>query len=187
MKNKHTDSSTYKGIFPEIWVVMDDPNLRNNSRTTGHLVAVNLSGLGQDTPSYRHRWKQPHALFQTIFDILQRLQVFTEGAQRHRSIPSQPVCEFSRLNAVFLVKDVVHFFPADLLVLRVQGKVVQGPGQSTGCGVVALKHKGVHLCPDLHVSQAHTRLVLKEKTTLELQLPLNWQTHFCFQENIDEV
>lgn len=51
--------------------------------------------------------------------------------------------------------------PTPVLVVRVPGQVVQTPGDGAGRGVVTLKHKGVHLVPDLRVRQSVPLTVLQ--------------------------
>lgn len=51
--------------------------------------------------------------------------------------------------------------PTPVLVVRVPGQVVQTPGDGAGRGVVTLKHKGVHLIPDLLIRQSVTLTVLQ--------------------------
>lgn len=51
--------------------------------------------------------------------------------------------------------------PTPALVVRVPGQVVQTPGDGAGRGVMTLKHKGVHLVPDLCVRQSVTLTVLQ--------------------------
>lgn len=51
--------------------------------------------------------------------------------------------------------------PTPVLVARVPGQVVQTPGDGAGRGVVTLKHKGVHLVPDLRVRQSVPLTVLQ--------------------------
>lgn len=51
--------------------------------------------------------------------------------------------------------------PTPALVVRVAGQVVQTPGDGAGRGVVTLKHKGVHLVPDLRVRQSVPLTVLQ--------------------------
>ena len=60
--------------------------------------------------------------------------------------------------------ELLNLLPTLVLVLLVLGEVIQRPGERAGGGVVALKHKGVHLVPDLLVRQALTATVLATQT-----------------------
>lgn len=52
---------------------------------------------------------------------------------------------YSPSNGAFISQEVLDLFPAPLLMAGVCSKSIQGPADTTGCGVMALKHEGVHL------------------------------------------
>ena len=76
-KSIYKHLGTYKGIFPEVRVTVHNKNAGPTCCSLGHLEACNLGGLGQDTPCCAHWWEQPLALLQTVFEVLQRLEVLT--------------------------------------------------------------------------------------------------------------
>ena len=74
--------ATYTGIFPEVRMAVDCPNIGIQRSALGHLEASDLSGLGQDTPNAWHWWECPQALLQTVFEVLQRLEILTVGDKK---------------------------------------------------------------------------------------------------------
>lgn len=66
------------------------------------------------------------------------------------------------LYGILPIQDMDDLIPADLLVIRVTGQAVESPGDPTGCGVMALKHEGIHLCSDVLVRQPLVLLILGE-------------------------
>lgn len=55
------------------------------------------------------------------------------------------------LDGVLAVQDLQDLIPTELLVLRVAGQTIEDEREATGCGVMALKHEGVHLCSQIFI------------------------------------
>lgn len=61
-------------------------------------------------------------------------------------------------------QEALNFLSASLLVIRVCGQSIEDPGDSTGCGVMALDHECVHLSTKVLVRHAVLILHLREAT-----------------------
>ena len=69
-------------------------------------------------------------------------RVWGPGVSPLWTLPISPV------QRLLVPQDLQDLLSADLLVLGVAGQVGHKEGDAAGRGVVALKHKGVHLRPD---------------------------------------
>lgn len=55
------------------------------------------------------------------------------------------------LYGVLAIQGLNDLLPALLLMLWVAGQTVEDEREATGCGVMALKHEGVHFCPYIFI------------------------------------
>lgn len=69
------------------------------------------------------------------------------------------------LHGVLALQGLFNLIPANLLMFWVAGQAVEKERDAAGCGVVALKHEGFHLCSYVLIWQTLLVLILLEKET----------------------
>lgn len=82
------------------------------------------------------------------------LALLHDAYNHHESLP---------FHGVLAIQDLHDLISTDLLVLWVAGQTVEDERETTGCGIMALKHESVHFCSYIFIWKTLLILILKER------------------------